>query len=1174
MTYQLADRRTFLAGDLGEKLDRVRKAAEINPSFKREEDAIAKAIPKQIPIELIDLSPGTQWIPTAIYEEFILETFGVQCKLFFSPTMGVWDIVVTDNKSLKNDSNPHVEVTKREKGEDYKAWVYAIAESINNGIFTSMFHFKIPPGIQYDEHKQNVRAKQDELTEKFVDWCRKYKGEELAKLYNRRFNSAVIPNWDNSAPKNLKEILVAAGMTGRLNGVKTFTDIFVQEDGSVVQEERIVEDGVLWVDALRPYQLDAIWRMATQPCNGLLGLEVGLGKTACGIATAMLRRYFKTSNLAMVVVPKSTLLQFDKTFREMFPTAKVLCAKGNDMSERSRQSFLAKAVLWEWDAIILTHDNFQAIPVRPETNRAYIQNKLDLIEFEMMSIEASGEVSHKTKARRGNYVLKRLEAERDRLEDHLRKLEKDRDGGIRFEDINPSLLIVDEAQKYKNNHYASKIQAKGIGGTQSVMAQDLDVKLGFLRETRDNPNFLLFMTGTPEPTNSIAGVYVFQMYLHPEELEKRGIKHFDAWAKQFGKVVTRAEYSPSGGFVETTRFCKFVNMPELSLMYKMSLHYKRYYHVQGQAGFKRPEPKDIRVSSPLTDFQIYRMDQLCDRYNALKEDKPFRFPCRDTKGGCLIYQERDSEGKKIGKPQRLYHPGTTNPIKDEDVASDYGLVWSDRPDGYLDVYNEMRRLMIAPQFEDPDEVVLSTDKIAKCARNIYRIWKATKQKRSTQLVFLDMGAPNGGCKFQAYQWLKERLIEYGIPKEEIAFIQSAKTDQAKADLFEKVNAGEVRVLIGHRESMGVGVNVQKKVIAMHMVDIPFRPDQNEQAIGRGIRDGNENDKVLILWYIYRAKEGSSQCSADTASMDLLAIKAKQQYQVLDGDPTVREVEEEDHKSAAYAALSAYATGDPRHMELANLKSDIVGVRAKHRLLEDETLNLRMNLSSTQERIKNMSRKYEFLLPDVNSVETNKHRYFSDNHFAIVINSRGGIPMLYAGFQKGAESFEPDVLEKIDRCVIRHEDGKAVNTRLSIGQAQERARLQLLNNINDLNIKYQDTPLPHIPITTVGSIGDMPILYRARVGLFLQGYDQNYDINMGETVILKNVIGAYLGIPQRQKAIADNIKKAEDSIAPMSKELSEKSLRKSEIYRELEEMEFRQKQLEIELHPKKDAPVEE
>lgn len=1174
MTYQLADKRTFLSGDLGEKLDRVRKAVEIDPSFKREEEAIANAIPKQIPIELIDLSPGTQWIPVSIYEEFILKTFGVECKLFFSPTMGIWDIVITDNKSLKSESNPHIEVTKRDKGEDYKASVYAIAESMNNGIFTSIFHFKIPPGIQYDTDKQVVRAKQDELTDTFIKWCKQNKGEELQKIYNRRFNSAVVPNWDNSAPKNLKEILVAAGMTGRLNGVKKFIDVLVQEDGSVVQEERIVEEGVLWVDALRPYQLDAIWRMATQPCNGLLGLEVGLGKTACGIATAMLRRYFKTSNLAMVVVQKSTLLQFDKTFREMFPTAKVLCAKGNDMGERSRQSFLAKSVLWEWDAIILTHDNFKAIPVRPETNRIYIQNKLDLIEFEMMSIESSGEVSYKTKARRGNYVLKKLEARRDDLNKDLLKLEKDRDGGIRFEDINPSLLIIDEAQKYKNNHYASKIQAKGIGGTQSGLAQDLDVKLGFLRETRDNPNFLLFMTGTPEPTNSIAGVYVFQMYLHPEELEKRGIKHFDAWAKQFGRVVTRAEQSLSGDFVETKRFCKFVNMPELSLMYKMSLHYKRYHHVQGQAGFKRPKRKEIKTSSPLTPFQIKKMDKLFARHNALENKKPLRFPERDNKDGCLIYQERNAEGKKVGKPQKLYYPGTTNPIKDENVANGYGLVWSDRPDSYLDVYNEMRRLMIAPQFEDPDQPVFSTDKIAKCARNIYRVWKATKQKRSTQLVSLDMGTPDSNCKFQAYQWLKERLIEYGIPKEEIAFIQSAKTDEAKANLFDKVNAGEVRVLIGHRESMGIGVNVQKKVIAMHMVDIPFRPDQNDQAIGRGERDGNENEKVLIFWYIYRAKEGSSECNADTSSMGLLAVKAKQQHQVLDGDPTAREVEEEDYKSATYTALSAYATGDPRHMELANLKSDIVGVRAKHRLLEDETLALDLNLSSIQKRIENMNRNYEFLLPDVNSVETNKHRYFSDNHFAIVVNSRGGIPMLYAGYRKGSEPFELDILEKVDRCVIRYEKGEVVPTRLTITQSQERARKQLLSNIADLRIKYQDTPIHQIPATAIGSIGGMPILFRPKVGLFLQGYNQKYEINTGETVILNNVVGMYLGLAWRQQAIADNIKKAEDSIASISKELSERSLRKSEICRELEEMEFRQKQLEIELHPKKDAPVEE
>ncbi len=898
--FQIVDAHRFLSGDILSKLEKAEKAFEADASFEEEVQALRKILPLNVAIADIDITVGATWIPTKYYQQFVLDVFDVDASFYYSTVSGNWEI---DTRRCNSDANTvtygYSYVVERKNGQQVTKNLPAVGTKIEDGLFTMAMHFKVPQ-IADRIARREAALKQQQLQRIWVDWCKEgERGLELEKIYNHKFNRLVLPNWDDSAPAGFRDVLVRSGMSQK------------------------------WVQQLRPYQLDSIWRMSVNG-NGLLGLEVGLGKSISAIATAMLRKLHKTSTKAMFVVQKSTLSDFHDTFTEAYPHASVLCAAPEDCAGVNRQKFLAKAAFWNYDAIIITHETFKAIPTRVETEKLFVEEKLTIIESDLQALYSKGETSEKVGKKRGNRIVKRLEEMRDKITAHLEELTSCHDVGIHFEDLGVSLLIVDECQRFKNNFFSTKIQAKGINLSPSGRSQDFDLKLAWMRKTYHN-NFLMMVTGTPEPTNSLVGVYIFQCYLQPEELEQRGLAHFDAWAATFGRIVSKLEPSVSGDLIVSQRFAEFVNVPELLQMYLKVCHIKRFDDVAGQAGFTRPKHRVKAVMSPLSEFQKYEMDMIAKRRTWIINDEPLTFPSRDSAGFLL-----DEEGN------RLLHPDTHQPIFTEKEAAALGLKWGKKFDNHLLLGTDARKLMIAPQLIDPEQAINRLDKINRAVRRIYRWWKLTKVQRSTQLVFLDMGTPGGSAKFGIYEWMRQQLINKGIPKEEIAFIQDHSKGKAKKELSRKVNTGEVRVVFGSTEPMGIGVNMQRKIKIAHFLDIPRRPDEYEQRLGRPVRSGNENEEVIIYQYLTQGKNGNF--GADAAQMHLLQTKLKSREQVLRGDPSVRRIVEEDDQLLLFMMLSAHASGDIRFMRYMELKTELEMEESRANLLLREINQLNIGSS--------------------------------------------------------------------------------------------------------------------------------------------------------------------------------------------------------------------------------------
>lgn len=947
MSYQIIDAQSYLSGDIYAKLEAAKEAAIYDTSYLREVEALQGAIPEPVPIGLVDIRIGATWIPTEYYEEFCWELFEERVQFFYSPLAGTWET------QLKTSGDG--EASKRYgfcwqtcDGEGYTVteWYTAVAKKPEDGLFTMALLFKAPsisvkktkeaPTKKDQAETAKAVAKQEELQMLFANWCKEGdRGEELEKIYNSKINRTVLPNWDGKG-QHLREHAVASGMS----------------------EE--------WAEKFRPYQWDAVWRMCVGG-NTLLGLEVGLGKTPTMIAAAMLRRFYKTSKKALFVVQRSTLKQFEASFREMYPDAKVLCATPEDCSTGNRQRLLAKAALWDWDAVILTHESFNKIPVKAQTERTYIEKQLEVIEMELDRLYELSESAKAKGKKRGNRVVKKLEEMRNRICDRIDTLNKTKDSGIYFEDIDPCILIIDEAQKYKNDFVATKLQVTGINISESARAQDFGLKLAYLRE-RHKGGFLWLSTGTPEPTNSMVGVYVYQRYLHPEELEKRGLAHFDAWAMNFGRVVSEAEFKADGGLRITDRFCEFVNLPELLQMWLSSCHIKRFDDVAGQAGFTRPTAKHKKVSCHLSDWQLDYMDYIQRRYELIAKRNPMTWTARD-KDGCLL----DEKGK------RLYHPLSGDPLMELEVAMvasrtaegiAYKLEVGKIIDNFFKICSESRNLMIAPQLLDPALPVDTGDKIAQAVRRIYKWWKLTDKQKSTQLVFLDVGTPGGSAKFIIYNWLRQQLRDKGIPDTEMAFIHDYPDDEAKAELFDKVNAGEIRVLFGSTEPMGIGVNVQKKVKVVHLIDIPRRPDQYEQRLGRAIRFGNENPTVLIYQYLTRGKAGNF--GANAFELQLLEKKVKVREDILRGDPTVRRIVEDNNQVEMYMKLKAHSSGDERILRYVDCAAELDKAKAKSALCITDVNRLHGSIKDTNKRLLTLELELQSVGADVETARSHVH----------------------------------------------------------------------------------------------------------------------------------------------------------------------------------------------------------
>lgn len=596
---------------------------------------------------------------------------------------------------------------------------------------------------------------------------------------------------------------------------------------------------------LRKHQKDAAARTIYSP-NTLLAHVVGGGKTFTMIAASMEMKRLGIINKPMFVVPNHLIEQWGAEFLRLYPSANILLATTDDFERNRRRAFCARMATGNYDAIIIGHSAFGKIPVSDALIRRHMDRQIAEIQAAIEEAKA---------ASNARYTVRQLEIDRVRLEKKQEKLmnRKSKDYGVTFEETGVDQLFVDESHLFKNLFLYTKMRnIAGIAQTEAQKSSDLYLKIQYLHELHGGRG-AVFATGTPV-SNSMTELYSVQRYLQPEALKEAGMEHFDCWASTFGETVTAIELAPEGtGWRSKQRFARFYNLPELMTMFR------NVADIQTANMLKLPVPalkggKIQNIETPASTIQKEEVQKLAVRAKAIRDKL-----VDSSEDNMLVVT---SDGRALALDQRL---------------------------------------LVANAPDDPNS------KVNVCARKVYEIWEATAETRLTQLVFCDLSTPHYDGKFNVYNDMKSKLVQMGIPANEIAFIHDANTDKKKDVLFAKVRAGRVRVLMGSTFKMGAGMNVQRRLIALHHVDVPWRPSDLEQQEGRILRQGNENPEVWIFRYVTAG-------TFDAFSWQLIENKQRFISQIMVGKSTVRSADDIDETVLSFAEVKALATGNPLFKE--------------------------------------------------------------------------------------------------------------------------------------------------------------------------------------------------------------------------------------------------------------------
>lgn len=634
----------------------------------------------------------------------------------------------------------------------------------------------------------------------------------------------------------------------------------------------IVFEGMNPEITLRKHQQDAVAR-GLYGGNTLLAHCVGAGKTYTMAATAMESKRLGLCSKSLFVVPNHLVSQWASEFLTLYPSAKILATTKKDFETKNRKKFCGRIATGDYDAIIIGHSQFEKIPVSIGRQMFTLQKQIDEIIEGISELKASnGE----------RFSVKQLEATKTRLETKLKKLndQSDKDDVVTFEELGVDRLFVDEAHYYKNLFVYSKM--RNVGGISQVEANkssDMFMKCQYLDELTDSKG-ITFATGTPI-SNSMVELYTMQRYLQYDLLREYGYINFDSWAAQYGETVTTIELTPEGtGYRSKVRFARFNNLPELMSMFKECAD------IQTSDMLKLPVPnvEHHNISVKPSEFQVKMVEQLGERAEKIRAG--------DVKPYVDNMLNITNDGRKLALDQRLINP-------------------------------------TLPDFEG--------SKVNECVRNVYDIWAENSDKKSTQLVFCDLSTPTTKSSVEVtdaevtdnedmpetfkniYVDIRNKLIAKGIPAEEIAFIHEANNDKQKADLFAKVRAGKVRVLLGSTQKMGAGTNVQDKIIASHDIDCPWRPSDLEQRAGRTVRQGNENDTVHLYRYV-------TENTFDAYLYQLVEAKQKFVGQVMTSKTPVRSIEDVDEAALSYAEIKMLATGNPHIKEKMDLVMQVQNLK--------------------------------------------------------------------------------------------------------------------------------------------------------------------------------------------------------------------------------------------------------
>ena len=855
----------YLSGNVREKLKIAEHFAETDERFNVNVKYLKEVQPKDLSASEISVRLGSTWIPPEdikVFIEYLLNPSNYACQninVHYNEATSEWWI------EGKNYDKYNIKATNT-YGTG-RASAYKIIEDSLNLKDTRIYdYYEDENGKRVAELNKKetaiAQAKQEQIKLAFEEWIWKdpERRERLTKVYNERFNSIRPREYDGS---------------------------------------HISFDGMNPEITLRKHQVNAIARILYGG-NTLLAHEVGAGKTFEMVAAAMESKRLGLCNKSLFVVPNHIVEQFGQEFLQLYPSANVLVTTKKDFETANRKKFCSRIATGDYDAIIISHSQFEKIPMSVERQVTIIQKQIEDITLGIQDLKNNnGE----------RFSIKQMEKTKKGLETRLAKLNDTsrKDDVVTFEELGVDRIFVDEAHYYKNLFLYTKMRnVGGIAQTEAQKSSDLFMKCRYLDELTGGKG-VIFATGTPI-SNSMVELYTMQRYLQYGELEKRHLQQFDAWASTFGETVTAIELSPEGtGYRAKTRFAKFFNLPELMALFK--------------------EVADIQTSEML-NLPVPKANY----HNVVIEPSEIQKE---------LVKDLSERAEKI-----------RNRMVDSSV------------DNMLKITNDGRKLALDQRLTNDMLEDFEHSKVATCADNIYSIWDKTSEDKSAQLVFCDLSTPHNDGKFNVYDDLKTKLIDRGIPEEEIAFIHDANTDARKQELFNKVRRGQVRVLIGSTQKMGAGTNCQDRLIALHDLDCPWRPSDLIQRSGRIIRQGNKNAEVDIYRYV-------TERTFDAYLYQLVENKQRFISQIMTSKTPVRFAEDIDETALSYAEIKALAAGNPDIIEKTELDTQV----AKLKLLKQNYLSEKYELEDKvikyyPNEIKRLENRIEDMKEDIEVFNNN------------------------------------------------------------------------------------------------------------------------------------------------------------------------------------------------------------
>lgn len=864
--YQTASE--YLSGDIRKKLREAEEIAEYDPDFNINVSALKQAMPEPLKAGDIDIKLGAAWLDPKYYEQFMYELLQTPAYQRSDSSSARWNKSAIVGVEYSVHANSFHVSNKSSDRSVLATQKYGTHKMNAYDIFEHLLNLQEPKVYKTIEVPDGLGdTKEKRVVDIDVTRVVQRKADDIRKAFKA---------WIFKDPQRREAIVEKYN--------ELFNSIRPREfDGSALSFPMMTSD-----IKLHDHQKNAIAH-AMFGGNTLFAHCVGAGKTFEMIATAMESKRLGLCTKSLFAVPNHLTEQIGDDFQKLYPGANILVATKKDFQKANRQQLFAKIATGNYDAVIIGHSQLGKIPISKERQVMTIQSQIDDI---LRGIEEL------KKSEGSKFQIKAMERTRKSLQKQLDKLEKaNQDDTLTFEQLGIDRLFVDEAHEFKNLFVATKLQnVAGISNSASQKALDLFLKCRYLDEKTGGKG-VIFATGTPL-SNSITELHTMMRYLEYDFLKDHGLQHFDNWVAVFGEQKTDYELKPAGnGFKERTRIANYTGLPELMSMFKQVADIRTADTLKLDV----PDCDYQVVQVEATPFQRELVQELADRADAINAGN-----VDPTIDNML---KITSDGRKLGLDPRL----------------------------------------IDPSFEDNPDT-----KLNRCVENVARIHAETAEDRLTQIIFCDLGVPHKAaeaavegedaddakdkksiaevesleeeCDFCVYDDIRDKLIARGIPAEEIAYIHDAKTEQQKADLFDKVRSGEIRVLLGSTAKMGTGTNVQKRLIAVHDLDIPWRPADLEQRAGRIIRQGNENKNVQIFRYVTKG-------TFDAYSYQTLENKQRFISQIMTSKTPARKCEDVDQQALTYSEIKALCTGDDRIKEKLMLENEVKELRilaAEHR----------------------------------------------------------------------------------------------------------------------------------------------------------------------------------------------------------------------------------------------------